>query len=187
MTLVTVGEAPQWSSHPSIPAARLEGGGLAPLGGRGARTWVWVLGPQGAAATLCRVLLRTTRSRISSASFASRPGSRSSPWASCCTRAPTCAMAGMSWTSWWFSQGRLPCAPCEGLGPSWPHPGWPARLQGAVGGDLCLPTTWAKRAFAATWAPGPTRGACPWAELADRAAGVGPWCCGQSPRGRGMS
>lgn len=62
----------------------------------------------GTALPLPAPLLCTCRRRqnhISLGSFALKPGSKSWPWGSSSIRAPTFAMAGMSWTSSWSSVG----------------------------------------------------------------------------------
>lgn len=107
------------------------------------------------------LLLRTTRSPISSAFSASRPGSRSSRWASSCTRVPTCGTAGMSWTLWWSSQGgcRAQGALCVGGADGGVPAGGPdcaVALQGRC--------WWDGRPFS----PGSA-----WAVV----FAEGPWCC----------
>ena len=54
---------------------------------------------------LCSSSHRRRRSPTSLGSFALKLGSKSWPWGSSSTRAHTSAMAGMSWTSSWFSAG----------------------------------------------------------------------------------
>lgn len=87
---------------------------------------------------------RRRQNRISSGSFVLKPGSKSWPWGSSSIRAPTFAMAGMSWTSSWSSVGessrRLLSSGCvcvcarSGL---WCHKVADARSPGVGRHSLC--------------------------------------------------
>lgn len=130
---------------------------------------------------------RTTRSRISSASSASRPASRSSLWASCCTRAPTCATAGTSWTSWWFSRGRWPgCAPSWGWVAFRPRPRWSGGCRWpCVGTSACHP--WGtKKCLCCRLGWGATRSDLSLGEADSRRGGWAHWFCGGVTAGVGL-